>query len=145
MRGRGLGYLALVGATLAWAGNYLLGVIAVGETDPVSLTWLRWALAVVPLFVIAQLIERPRWRDVLRQWPRLLLLGLIGVAGYNLLLYAALGTETPFQLSLINAFNPALIAIAAVLFLGARLGWRGVTGILLAFAGVFWIISGAGR
>lgn len=59
MRGRGLGYLALVGATLAWAGNYLLGVIAVGETDPVSLTWLRWALAVVPLFVIAQLIERP--------------------------------------------------------------------------------------
>ncbi|GAA1731923.1 DMT family transporter [Microbacterium paludicola] len=142
MRGRGLGYLALVGATLAWAGNYLLGVIAVGETDPVSLTWLRWALAVVPLFVIAQLIERPRWRDVLRQWPRLLLLGLIGVAGYNLLLYAALGTETPFQLSLINAFNPALIAIAAVLFLGARLGWRGVAGILLAFAGVFWIISG---
>ncbi|WP_345752438.1 DMT family transporter [Microbacterium rhizophilus] len=140
--GRTFGYLALVGATLSWAGNYLLGVIAVAETDPVSLTWLRWLLAVVPLFVIAQVVERPDWRAILRSWPRLLVLGLIGVAGYNLLLYAALDTETPFQLSLINAFNPALIAIAAVLFLGARLGWRGIGGILLAFAGVFWIISG---
>jgi drug/metabolite transporter (DMT)-like permease len=141
-RGRTLGYLALVGATLSWAGNYLLGVIAVAETDPFSLTWLRWMLAIVPLFVIAQLVERPDWRAILRSWPRLLLLGLIGVAGYNLLLYAALDTETPFQLSLINAFNPALIAIAAVVFLGTRLGWRGIAGILLAFAGVFWIISG---
>ncbi|GAB3277122.1 DMT family transporter [Microbacterium lacusdiani] len=140
-RGRALGYLALVGATLSWAGNYLLGVIAVAETDPVSLTWLRWVLAVVPLFLIAQLVERPDWRALFRAWPRLALLGAIGVAGYNLLLYAALGTETPFQLSLINAFNPALIAIAAVVFLGARLGWRGIGGILLAFAGVLWIIS----
>jgi len=139
---RAIGYLALVGATLAWAGNYLLGVIAVAEMDPVSLTWLRWALAAVPLFVIAQVVERPDWGVVLRQWPRLALLAAIGVAGYNLLLYAALETETPFQLSLINAFNPALIAIAAVVFLGARLGWRGVAGILLAFAGVLWILSG---
>ncbi|MER7798059.1 DMT family transporter [Microbacterium sp. NPDC096154] len=136
------GYVALVGATLCWAGNYLLGVIAVAETDPVSLTWMRWVLAVLPLFAIAQAVERPDWRALLRSWPRLALLGGIGVAGYNLLLYAALGTETPFQLSLINAFNPALIAIAAVVFLGARLGWRGIAGILLAFAGVFWIISG---
>lgn len=139
---RTLGYLALVGATLSWAGNYLLGVLAVAETDPVSLTWMRWMLAAIPLFVIAQLIERPDWREVFRAWPRLALLGAIGVAGYNLLLYAALATETPFQLSLINAFNPALIAIAAVLFLGARLGWRGIGGILLALAGVIWIISG---
>lgn len=143
-RGRSLGYLALVGATLSWAGNYLLGVIAVAETDPVSLTWLRWVIAVVPLFLIAQAIERPRWREVLRSWPRLALLGAIGVAGYNLLLYAALETETPFQLSLINAFNPALIAIAAVVFLGARLGWRGIGGIVLALAGVLWIVT-AGR
>ncbi|GAA3644889.1 DMT family transporter [Microbacterium marinilacus] len=142
VRRRALGYLALVGATLSWAGNYLLGVIAVAEMDPVSLTWLRWALAVVPLFVVAQLVERPDWRSIARAWPRLLVLGGIGVAGYNLLLYAALDTETPFQLSLINAFNPALIAIAAVVFLGARLGWRGVGGILLAFVGVLWIISG---
>ncbi|GGH46706.1 DMT family transporter [Microbacterium album] len=141
-RRRTLGYLALVGATLSWAGNYLLGVIAVAETDPVSLTWMRWVLATAPLFAIAQLVERPDWRAVLQSWPRLALLGLIGVAGYNLLLYAALDTETPFQLSLINAFNPALIAIAAVVFLGARLGWRGVAGILLALAGVLWIVSG---
>ncbi|WOF22085.1 DMT family transporter [Microbacterium betulae] len=137
-----VGVLALVGATLAWAGNFLIGGTAVGEMGVISLVWMRWALAVAPLFVVAQVVERPDWRLVLRNWPRTVLLAVFGIAAYNVFLYLSLDADTALNASLINAFNPALIAIAAAVFLRARAGVRGVIGIATAFAGVVWILTG---
>lgn len=133
--------LSLVAATLFWAGNYVVGKIAVAELSPLSLVYLRWLLAVVPLFLVAQVVERPEWRLVLRAWPWLLALSLFGLAGYNFLLYAALQFTDPFNASLINAFNPALIAVASVLFLHERLSRAAVVGLLLALLGVLVILS----
>ena len=82
--------LLLVIATALWGGNYIVGHYAVETLSPLSLTWLRWAVALVPLVVIAQLVEAPNWLLVLRQWPRLLLMGVFGALGYPFLLYLAL-------------------------------------------------------
>ena len=51
--------LSLVAATLFWAGNYVVGKIAIAELSPLSLVYLRWLLALVPLFLVAQVVERP--------------------------------------------------------------------------------------
>lgn len=141
-RRRVLGWLALAGATACWAGNFVLGEVAVGEMSPVSLTWLRWIGALAPLFLLAQLIERPDWRTVWRHLPWYALMGLVGAASYNVLLYLSLEHATAFDSALINAFNPAIIAIGAVLFLGERLGIRQIAGILVALAGVVWLVTG---
>jgi len=53
-------------ATLFWAGNYVVGGLAVSTMSPFDLTYLRWLIAVVPLLVIAHFVERPNWRAVLR-------------------------------------------------------------------------------
>lgn len=140
-RSRVIGILCLVGATLAWAGNFLVGATATAEMGAIDLVWTRWALAVLPLFLVAQVVERPDWRAVLRHWPRHAILGAIGIAAYNLLLYVSLEHGSALNSSLINAFNPALIAIAAVLFLGARMPGRAVVGIVIAFAGVVVILT----
>lgn len=140
-RRRAVGILCLVGATLAWAGNFLVGGVATAEMGALDLVWARWALATVPLFVIAQLAERPDWRALLRHWPRLALLGIIGIGGYNVLLYLSLHHGSALNSSLLNAFNPALIAIGAVVVLGARLSVRAVAGIVVAFAGVVVILT----
>ncbi|KIC66301.1 DMT family transporter [Pseudarthrobacter phenanthrenivorans] len=134
--------LSLLGATLFWAGNYVVGAAAVQSIDPLSLVVLRWALALGPLLVIAHLVERPRWRSVLAAWPWLLALSLCGLLGYNLLLYFALEHTGPFNASLINAFNPALISLAAAVFLRERLAPLSVAGIVAALAGVLVVISG---
>ncbi|MDJ0458937.1 DMT family transporter [Arthrobacter sp. NQ7] len=134
--------LSLLGATLFWAGNYVVGAAAVQSIDPLSLVVLRWALALVPLLVIAHLVERPRWRSVLAAWPWLLALSLCGLLGYNLLLYFALEHTGPFNASLINAFNPALISLAAAVFLRERLAPLSVAGIVAALAGVLVVICG---
>ncbi|MBG6212477.1 MAG: DMT family transporter [Cryobacterium sp.] len=133
--------IALVLATLMWAGNYLVGSIAVQTMSPVELTWLRWLLACAPLLILAQVVERPDWRQVLRHWPRLLLLAGLGVGGYNLLLYTALQYTTPQSASLINAANPAVMVVLAALLLRERIGWRGIAGLVLGLFGVVLIIT----
>ncbi|MCS5717878.1 DMT family transporter [Herbiconiux sp. CPCC 205763] len=133
--------VSLLAATLFWAGNYVVGAAAVAELDPLSLVFLRWAFAAIPLLVLAHLIERPKWRDVLRAWPWLIALSATGVIGYTLLLYTALQYTDAFNASLINAFNPALISVAAVLFLRERLSATAVIGIVLALVGVLIVLS----
>ncbi|MFC8521242.1 DMT family transporter [Pseudarthrobacter sp. NPDC057230] len=146
-RKRMVAVLSLLGATLFWAGNYVVGAGAVQSIEPLSLVLLRWAIALVPLLVMARLVERPDWRSVLAAWPWLLALSVCGLLGYNLLLYVALQHTDAFNASLINAFNPALITLAAAVFLRERLTPLSVAGVLLALAGVLIVISGgdAGR
>ncbi|MFE4545204.1 DMT family transporter [Arthrobacter sp. NPDC056727] len=132
---------SLLGATLFWAGNYVVGAGAVESIDPLSLVLLRWSLALVPLLAIAHVVERPHWRQVLAAWPWLIALSVFGLLGYNLLLYTALEHTDAFSASLINAFNPALITLAAAAFLRERLTRRAVGGVLIALAGVLLVLS----
>ena len=133
--------IALVFATLFWAGNYIVGAIAVQSISPLDLTWLRWALAAVPLLILAQLVEKPDWRGALRSWKRLALLAALGVAGYVLLLYTALEYTSALSASLINAANPAIMAILAAIVFRERLGWRVVAGLALGLFGVLLVIT----
>lgn len=136
-----LGVGALLAATFFWAGNYVIGGAAVQAISPLDLTAVRWVIALVPLFVLAQLFERPDWRAIARKWRRLVIPSILGPLGYNFLLYSALQHTSPVNASLINAFNPALITIAAAVFLGQRLRPVAVCGIVLALLGVLWVLS----
>jgi drug/metabolite transporter (DMT)-like permease len=140
--------LFLILATLFWAGNFVFGAAALDSVDPVSLTWLRWAFALVPLIVVAQLIEKPDWRAALRHLPLLTLLGLLGVGGFSLLIYFALKFTSPLNASLINAVNPALIVVLAAVLPaavqgGRRVGitWRAALGIVLGLVGVTIVLT----
>lgn len=134
--------LALVGATLFWAGNYVLGAVAVREMSPVSLTALRWALAAVPLAVIAQVVERPDWRAVLRTWPRQVVLSLLGMVGYALFVYTALQHTSSVNASLVNALNPALIALLGAAVVRRAPSGRAVVGMLVGLLGVLVVLTG---
>lgn len=140
-RTRAIAIASLLGATLFWAGNYVVGAAVIDVLDPLSLVFLRWLIALGPLLVIAHFIERPSWRAVLATWPWLLALAIFGLLGYNLLLYFALEHTDAFDASLINAFNPALITLAAAVFLRERLTLMSTAGVLIALVGVLIVLS----
>jgi len=120
--------LYLVLATLFWSGNFVVGQAAVASMSPMDLTFWRWTLAALPLLALAHFVEKPDWGAVLRRWPVLLLLSVLGMSGYTLLLYGALGYTSAMNASLITAANPALIVVMAIVLLGektTRLGWLG--------------------
>lgn len=133
--------LLLAAAALFWAGNYVVGEQVVRTVDPLSMTWLRWVPAVVPLLVLAHSIERPDWRAVVARWPTLLVLGLVGVAGYPFLLYVALQHTSAVNASVINAVNPAAIVVAAVLLRQAHAGRRTWLGVGLGLLGVLLVLT----
>jgi drug/metabolite transporter (DMT)-like permease len=133
--------LYLVLATLFWSGNYVVGHAAVASMTPLELTFWRWTLAAVPLLLLAHFVEKPDWRAVLRRWPLLLLLSVLGMSGYTLLLYSALGHTSAMNASLITAANPALIVVMAIVLLGektTRLGWLGIC---LGLLGVLLVLT----
>ncbi len=127
--------LYLVLATLFWSGNFVVGQAAVASMTPLDLTFWRWALAAVPLLLLAHFIEKPDWRAVLRRWPALLALSVLGMSGYTLLLYSALGYTSAMNASLITAANPALIVVMAIVLLGERTTRTGLAGHLPGPAG----------
>ncbi len=133
--------LCLVLATLFWSGNFVVGQAARASMTPLDLTFWRWSLAAVPLLILAHLIERPDWGAVLRRWPVLLLLSVLGMSGYTLLLYGALGFTSAMNASLVTAANPALIVVMAIVLLGektTRLGWLGIC---LGLLGVLLVLT----
>ncbi|RJX74866.1 DMT family transporter [Pseudomonas sp. LS-2] len=135
-------YAALIGANLFFSGNYLLGGVAMSTMPLMSLMYIKWLVACIPMLLLAHFIEKPDWRVVLRSWKKIFMLGALGIAGYGFMFYQALSSTTPLNASLINAFNPALIAIASALFVGDRLSPEKLGGIAIAFCGVVWVLTG---
>ena len=73
---------------LMWAGNAVVGRLAVGSVPPLTLNLLRWVLALLLLLPLAWRVFRAP-RELVVRWPHLLLLGTLGVGSYNALQYLA--------------------------------------------------------
>src|SRR4051812_351766 len=90
---------------LLWAGNAVVGRLAVGSVPPLTLNFLRWTLAGLLLAPLGwRVLARPR--VLAERWPHLLLIGVLGVGLYNSLQYLALVTSTPINVTLIAASLP---------------------------------------
>ncbi|GAA4284842.1 DMT family transporter [Brevibacterium daeguense] len=133
-------YLFLILANAFWAGNFVVGGLIADSVSPLYLTMIRWALATLPLFVIAAVIEKPQWRAVFAEWPKLLLLGVLGLIGYALLTYLALANTTSVSASLLNSLSPALIAVVAVIVARERLRPAAVLGLGLSLLGAVIVL-----
>ncbi|UTM38049.1 DMT family transporter [Rhodococcus pyridinivorans] len=140
-RNRVLAVTALTFAVLFWSGNFMLGGAAVASMSVTSLMFIKWAAALIPLVVLTHFIERPDWLGVLRHWKFLLVLSMLGIIGYGFMFYEGLRTTSGFNASLITALNPAMIVIAASIFLKDRITRRGILGIAIALIGALWALS----
>ncbi|WP_141430453.1 DMT family transporter [Bacillus sp. 03113] len=133
--------LFLVIANLFWGGHYVFGKYVVAEMDPLQITFIRWIIAVVFLFPIAQIIERPDWKKVWRKWKLLLAMAAFGIIGYNFFLYTALQYTSSLDAALINSLNPALIVLFSVIFLREKIGPINIGGLLISLLGVLLILT----
>ena len=104
---------------LLWAGNAVVGRLAVGSVPPLTLNFLRWALAALLLLPLGwRVLREPR--DILARWPHLMLLGLLGVGTYNAMQYLALVTSTPINVTLIAASLPVWMLAVGAAFYGVH-------------------------
>lgn len=130
----------LVVPPLLWAGNAVVGRLVNTLVPPMTLNFLRWAVAFVILLPLAYRLLRPG-SALWPHWRRFTLLGLLGVGCYNALQYLALQTSTPLNVTLVAASVPVWMLAVGALFFGERVSRRQVAGALMSIAGVLVVLS----
>jgi drug/metabolite transporter (DMT)-like permease len=135
--------LMLTVPPLMWAGNALVGRLLAGSVPPLQLNALRWAAALALLLPLGwrAIGSAQRRAEIGSRWPRLALLGGLGVGAYNALQYLALTTSTPINVTLIASSMPLWMMGVGIVFyrehprpaqwLGAGLSLAGVLTVLL--------------
>jgi drug/metabolite transporter (DMT)-like permease len=128
-------------ASLIWAGNWVMGRGLRDAIDPVSLNFLRWAIAVAVLAPFTL-------REMTRAWPivrshlgLLLILSFTGVTVFHALVYLGLRTTTAVNGVLLNSSLPLFILLCSWILARERATLRQVAGMLLSFAGIVAIMS----
>ena len=130
----------LVVPPLLWAGNAVVGRLVTDLVPPMTLNFLRWALAFVILLPLAHRLLRQD-SSLWPHWRRFALLGLLGVGCYNALQYLALKTSTPLNVTLVASSAPVMmLAIGAACF-GQRITGRQIVGAFFSIAGVLVVLS----
>lgn len=134
--------LAVVVTVVTWASAFAAIRVAVLHLAPTHVALLRYlvASAVLLVYALAVRMPLPRARDV----PGLLLLGLLGIAFYNVALGYGQVTVPAGTASLLVVSSPIWLALLATAFLGERLKSWGWIGVAVSFVGVATITLGGG-
>jgi drug/metabolite transporter (DMT)-like permease len=124
---------------LMWAGNAVVGRMIADLIPPITLNLFRWALAFVMLLPLTHNMLRRR-SPLWRHWKHYALLGLLGVGCYNSLLYLALQTSTPINVTLVGSSMPVFMLLMGALFFKQTVRKRQMAGALLSILGVLVVL-----
>jgi drug/metabolite transporter (DMT)-like permease len=125
---------------LLWAGNAVVGRLLVGSVPPLMFNALRWGLALLILLPLGWRVFRSR-HELCERWVYLVVLGFLGMGCYNALLYGALQTSTPLNVTLIAASTPVFMLLVGSLFYGVKSRGLEILGAALSLLGVVVVLS----
>lgn len=132
-------FLALV--MVMWAGNSIVGRAARDLAGPFTLSFVRWTIATLLVVPLAAGTLRTDWPEIRRGWKVILVLGVLGVATFNALLYKGLHYTTAANALLLQASIPALVLLAERIGFGVRASIGQVIGVAISTAGVVVIVA----
>lgn len=135
--------LLLVLPPMLWAGNAVVGRIAIESIAPLWLNALRWMLAFLILLAFGwrALASAESRAQIRARWRHLAILGLVGIGAYNALQYLALRTSTPLNVTLIASSAPVWMLAIGALFYKVIPRRLQVLGALLSLSGVALVLS----
>ncbi|MFC2990557.1 DMT family transporter [Halomonas tibetensis] len=137
-------FLPPLGAVLIWSGNMTINQLTVDAIAPSSIAFLRWLLALV---VLTPFLAPAAWKHrstIYREWPKLAVLGLLGMGLWQGLAYVAAETTSATNMGILAAMVPLLTVLLSALILREPPSLGGIAGGLLALVGVA-ILLGRGN
>jgi drug/metabolite transporter (DMT)-like permease len=132
---------AMAALVLIWGVNFPIIKVAFAEIPPFVFNGLRFLIAAALLVVILSRMEGPL-RVERADLPGLVLLGLIGHAGYQTLFIAGLARTTASHSALILSMVPLFVGAMGVALGIERPSLRMWVGLVLAFAGIVILVRG---
>jgi drug/metabolite transporter (DMT)-like permease len=139
--------LYLVLTAIIWGSNYSVIKFVLQELPPRSFNALRLVIASSAFLAMIAFTRR---RDGLarltrHQWLLIVLLGVVGQFGYQLLFIEGMDRTSVTNASIIIAATPAAVGLASAAAGHERLPWIHWLGMALSFAGVYLIVAGGAR
>jgi drug/metabolite transporter (DMT)-like permease len=133
-------YFLLLFTSFLWGGNFVVGKTLVDHASPVTLTTLRWVIAVI--FLIPIVLWKEKSLSVSRKaiLP-LILMGITGVVLFNLFQFLALDFTSATNVGLISTLNMFSIAFFSFLFLKEKINALQLGSMLISFVGVLLVLS----
>lgn len=133
-------YLLLILPPLFWAGNSVLARGVADLIPPVAMSFWRWTLALTLLTPFTWKLVRNDWPQIRRHWKIITLIGLIGIASFNTLLYTAAQTTTALNIALTQSVMPAMIVLLSFLLYREKVSRLQLLAVLLCILGAGVIV-----
>lgn len=134
-------YVLLTLAAFFWSGNMVFARGLRANVPPIALAFWRWTIVAMLVLPFALPSLKAQWPQLRRSWRAVLVLALLGVAGFNTIAYVALQYTTATNATLLNSFIPVATMTMSWVLLGKRLARVEGVGVVVSFAGVVAIVS----
>ncbi len=135
-------WLMVVISTFFWGSNFNAGHAVAGDVAPLTAAAERFAIALVLFWVIRFSFGKAESILALRDVFILAPLGVIGVFGFNYAFFTALHTTSALNAALIMALSPLISMLLSVFLLNVKVRLYQYIGMLIAFVGVTFVITG---
>ncbi len=136
-------YVLLVLGILFWAGNFNLARAIHADVPPLGLSFWRWAVAALLLLPFAWAAMRGALPLARLHWRLVLALAVLGIAGFNSLVYSGLQTTTATNGVLLQSVTPITMIVLAGWVLHEKSHVWQWLGIGVSLLGVLVIITRA--
>lgn len=136
-----IGIVCVNFATLAWASNMVVGRMLKDCIGPITLASSRFIVAAV-IFSILLRYQSKENRRIGRDFRLLAGMAATGVVLFSPVLYLGLHYTSAVNSTLINGIGPLMTGAMAAVFLQQPMSKRQITGAVVGFAGVVYLISG---
>lgn len=133
-------YLLMILPPLFWAGNATLARFVADLIPPITMSFWRWVIALLVLVPFTWSYVRKDWAKIKQGWKSIILLGVLGIASFNTLLYTAAQTTTAINISLTQSVMPVIIVLISFVLFKDRISLRQLFAILLCTLGAGYII-----
>ncbi|WLR54526.1 DMT family transporter [Mesobacillus subterraneus] len=133
-------YLLLLLTSFLWGGNFIVGKTLVDHASPITLTILRWAIAIICLILLVWWKEKKLIPPKASILP-LFIMGVTGVALFQALQFMALEKTSATNVGLISTLNMFSIAAFSFFFLKEKINKLQFLTMILSLFGVLLVLS----
>jgi drug/metabolite transporter (DMT)-like permease len=140
-RGMRSPYLLLTATAFFWSLNWVVGKAVVGTISPLTLTFIRWAIAVSALMPFAIPHIRAHWPVVRRRWRTIAWIGFWGTGLHNAFAYVGLHYTTATNGVILNSAIPVLIILTGWIVYRDTITRVQSLGVAVSLAGVMAILT----
>jgi hypothetical protein len=137
-----IGAALAITSSIIWSGNFIVSRYAIHLAGPATLAFFRWTVATIFMLPFAYKNFKSEIPIFKQNKLYFFLMGLVGFAIYNTLIYTAGHYTTAINMALFGStVHPIVAALLAAYFVNEKLHWKNITGIILGLIGTLYLLT----